>query len=162
MLDSDNLPLVNPETLFESKGYKKHGNLFWPDYWDAIQGNQPGWLSDSAYTLFGLDPPWQEDPSGFATTETGQILINRCAHSLFPQPHLSSCMALKKRQMPICLTQQQALSGDPSSFATIQTRQSTGAHTLYLPLHPLCMALRESRIPTPGQSSVRPCLAGVL
>lgn len=85
MLDSDNLPLVNPETLFESKGYKKHGNLFWPDYWDAIQGNQPGWLTDSAYTLFGLNPPWQEDPSGFATTETGQILINRCAHSLFPQ-----------------------------------------------------------------------------
>ena len=83
MLDSDNLPLVNPETLFESKGYKKHGNLFWPDYWDAIQGNQPGWLTDSAYTLFGLNPPWQEDPSGFATTETGQILINRCAHSLF-------------------------------------------------------------------------------
>jgi hypothetical protein len=78
VLDSDSLPLVNPETLFESTSYKKHGNLFWPDYWDANVGNQPGWLEASAYTLFGLDPPWRDDPSGFATTETGQILINRC------------------------------------------------------------------------------------
>ena len=77
MLDGDNLPLVNPEVFFESSGYLRYGNLFWPDYWNALQGNKPGWLTASAYTLFGLKPPWQADPESFATTETGQLLINR-------------------------------------------------------------------------------------
>lgn len=34
-LDSDNYPLLNPSSLFNADAYKKHGNLFWADYWCA-------------------------------------------------------------------------------------------------------------------------------
>ena len=43
-------------------------------------GHNPGWLLPSAYHLFGLQHPWSSDPDAFATTETGQLLINRSAH----------------------------------------------------------------------------------
>jgi len=33
MLDSDNMPLVNPEVLFESEQYTKDGVLACPDFW---------------------------------------------------------------------------------------------------------------------------------
>ena len=31
-LDSDSLPLINPEELFEWEGFQTHGTTFWPDY----------------------------------------------------------------------------------------------------------------------------------
>ena len=42
-------------------------------------GHKPGWLLPSAYHLIGLQHPWSNDPDAFATTETGQLLINRSA-----------------------------------------------------------------------------------
>ena len=36
LLDGDNLPLRNPETLFESPEYKTLGNLFFPDFWTGV------------------------------------------------------------------------------------------------------------------------------
>ena len=36
LLDGDNLPLRNPETLFESPEYKTLGNLFFPDFWNGV------------------------------------------------------------------------------------------------------------------------------
>ena len=42
-------------------------------------GHSPGWLLPSAYHLFGLRHPWSNDSDAFATTETGQLLINRSA-----------------------------------------------------------------------------------
>jgi phenolic acid decarboxylase len=32
LLDSDNLPLANPEALFETQEYRQHGALFFPDW----------------------------------------------------------------------------------------------------------------------------------
>ena len=37
-------------------------------------------MRPAAYTLFGLTPPWLlEGGSDFKTSESGQILFNRCA-----------------------------------------------------------------------------------
>ena len=33
LLDADNVPLVNPEFLFETPEYRQHGAIFWPDIW---------------------------------------------------------------------------------------------------------------------------------
>ena len=41
-LDSDNMPLQNPETLFDTIEYRATGALFWPDYW-KMPTNQPIW-----------------------------------------------------------------------------------------------------------------------
>ena len=32
-LDSDNIAMVNPSSLLQSKGYLDTGALLWPDYW---------------------------------------------------------------------------------------------------------------------------------
>jgi hypothetical protein len=73
LLDADNLPLANPERLFETQEYKQNGALFFPDWWEAS-----AWLKPAAYTLFGLEPPWKLDgSSSFKTSESGQILFNR-------------------------------------------------------------------------------------
>lgn len=78
MIDGDSLPLGNPEQLFDSPVYQMHGSLFWPDFWDAILGNHPAKKAAPGYTLFGLEPPWQDDPASFAATETGEIMFDRC------------------------------------------------------------------------------------
>ena len=46
-----------------------HGLLRWDAY---------GWMRPSAYTLFGLSPPWEKEGAAFRTTESGQMLMNRC------------------------------------------------------------------------------------
>lgn len=73
LLDADNLPLANPERLFDSEEYRHTGALFFPDWWDA-----GGWMRPAAYTLFGLTPPWLLDSGAdFKTSESGQMLFNR-------------------------------------------------------------------------------------
>jgi len=70
-LDSDNLPAVlepgTLESLWESKGYKKLGALFWPDYWKT-HADVPVWL------LIGTQcrDEWEQ--------EAGQILIDKSKH----------------------------------------------------------------------------------
>lgn len=35
-LDSDNVPIKNPDTLFHSEPFKSHGMIFWPDFWRRV------------------------------------------------------------------------------------------------------------------------------
>ena len=69
-LDSDNIPLRDPSSLFEIESYQQHGNIFWSD--PNINGLDP-----TVYEMFDLPPPWAEDAS-FLAAESGQILLNRC------------------------------------------------------------------------------------
>lgn len=70
-LDSDNLPaILEPgviESLWDSKGYKKLGALFWPDYWKT-HADVPVWL------LIGTQcrDEWEQ--------EAGQMLIDKSKH----------------------------------------------------------------------------------
>lgn len=48
LLDVDNLPLINPEALFEDPMFAAAGNLFWPDYWDD-------WIKPGVWNLLGLN-----------------------------------------------------------------------------------------------------------
>lgn len=42
LLDSDNIPIVDPETLYESQEYKEYGTVFWPDI-ARTRPNNPAW-----------------------------------------------------------------------------------------------------------------------
>ena len=42
LLDSDNIPIVDPESLYESSTYKEYGTLFWPDI-ARTRPNNPMW-----------------------------------------------------------------------------------------------------------------------
>ena len=72
MLDSDNLPLRNPEYLFRTPQYQGGGSLFFSDWWDIVE-----WVKPEAYTAFGFEFPGLQ--AATLAAESGQVLLNRCA-----------------------------------------------------------------------------------
>lgn len=64
LLDADNVPIVNPEFLFETPQYQETGAIFWPDYGRMEQARP-------VYQLLGVD--WQDEPE----FESGQMLIDK-------------------------------------------------------------------------------------
>ena len=70
-LDTDSLPLINPESLFDAPSYQYHGNMFWSD----INAHPPG---SAIYETFNLTVPWHGDAADtFFAAESGQILLDR-------------------------------------------------------------------------------------
>ena len=77
MLDSDNLPLRDPEYLFRAPEYRAGGTLFFSDWWDVVE-----WVKPEAYTAFGLDFPGYKMYALVA--ESCQVLLDRwAAHAAF-------------------------------------------------------------------------------
>ena len=71
-LDSDSIPLLNPETeLFVNEPYVSTGLVIWPDFWISTE-------SPSFYTVVGFDEMPSNLPS--ASSEAGQLLINKRTH----------------------------------------------------------------------------------
>lgn len=66
-LDSDSLPTENVESLFETKGFKELGAMFWSDYWKDSPEN-------AIWRILGVQcrDEW--------TMESGQILIDKRRH----------------------------------------------------------------------------------
>ncbi|KAI5301215.1 hypothetical protein KEM55_000429 [Ascosphaera atra] len=69
-LDADNFPLRDPVQLFESKVYRDHGLVTWPDFWKVL------------YSPYYFNITGQEQPSNFpyASTESGQLLVSKRSH----------------------------------------------------------------------------------
>ena len=65
MLDSDNIPVVAPESLYESETYKEYGTLFWPDI-ARTRPNNPVWSITN--TLCRTDEYEQE---------SGQLIVDK-------------------------------------------------------------------------------------
>ena len=72
MLDSDNMPLNDPEALFDDPSYRAMGNMFWPDF--ATNTGPP--IQKEVYTWLGLRVPWIAH-TFYRSAETGQILLNK-------------------------------------------------------------------------------------
>ena len=64
LLDADNVPVANPEPLFDSPHFRKAGAVFWPDFGRLEPGR-------SAWKLFGL--PYRDE----CEFESGQVLVNK-------------------------------------------------------------------------------------
>jgi hypothetical protein len=68
-LDSDSVPLQDPEKLFETESYKSFGNMFWNDFWkEPVPLWQILQLSSSN--------PWMTG-QGVLEAESGQIVFDR-------------------------------------------------------------------------------------
>lgn len=63
-LDADNVPVQNPEFLFDCPQYREHGAVFWPDF-NNMEPERPIW------ELTGV--PYRDE----AEFETGQILVHK-------------------------------------------------------------------------------------
>lgn len=71
-LDSDSIPLLNPETeLFVKEPYTSTGLVIWPDFWISSE-------SPSFYTVVGLDKMPSNLPQ--SSSEAGQLLVNKQTH----------------------------------------------------------------------------------
>jgi hypothetical protein len=64
LLDADNVPVLNPEFLFETPQFRKTGAIFWPDR-EHFSASHPIW------NLCGV--PYRDEPE----CETGQIMVNK-------------------------------------------------------------------------------------
>jgi hypothetical protein len=66
LLDADNVPVVNPEFLFDAPQFRAVGAVFWPDYKHA--GNEK---AAAIWRSCGRGPPREPE------FETGQILVDK-------------------------------------------------------------------------------------
>jgi alpha 1,2-mannosyltransferase len=65
LLDSDNIPTIKPEELYESATYKEYGTVFWPDM-SRTRPNNPVWVITN--TKCKMDE-WEQ--------ESGQMLVDK-------------------------------------------------------------------------------------
>lgn len=63
-LDADNIPVVNPEFLFEIPQFERAGALFWPDF-GRLKRSRPIW------NICGI--PYRDEPE----FESGQIVVDK-------------------------------------------------------------------------------------
>jgi hypothetical protein len=84
-LDADNVPVHDPEFLFESPGYQAAGAVFWPDRYVG-PGSGREWLSRRAWELCRV--PYRVEPE----VEAGQLLIDkrRCWAPLMITLHMNA------------------------------------------------------------------------
>lgn len=66
-LDADNVPLIDPQALFESPEYREDGAIFWPDY---------GRLAPSREIWDLCEVEYRDEPE----FETGQIVVDKSRH----------------------------------------------------------------------------------
>lgn len=65
LLDTDNVPVIDPERLFDSLEYKEHGSVFWPDI-TRTRVNNPIWpLTNTVCQM----REWEQ--------ESGQVLVDK-------------------------------------------------------------------------------------
>ena len=65
LLDSDNIPVIDPATLYDSDEYKEYGTIFWPDI-ARTRPNNPAWAITN--TPCRMDEYEQE---------SGQLLVDK-------------------------------------------------------------------------------------
>lgn len=72
-LDADNQPIKNPDTIFDTKSFKDHGAILWPDYWDHTGSPL---LPHVVGLAKGKSDMWR----GKRTVESGQIVWDKKRH----------------------------------------------------------------------------------
>ena len=73
-LDSDNIPLINPDDLFDSDIYQETGAILWPDYW---QKSESPW---TPYITGESDQKREGLPDNQKTVESGQMMWDKKRH----------------------------------------------------------------------------------
>src|SRR6056297_644826 len=64
LLDADNVPVLDPSFLFDTREYQDTGALFWPDYWRMTPDR-------SFWKVMGI--PYVDEPE----FESGQMVVNK-------------------------------------------------------------------------------------
>lgn len=117
-LDSDNIPVRDPTYLFDSPEFRKHGAIFWPDFWRPMVRTPFNVHEQSALWRL-LDMPFTD----MFEQESGQILVNRTRS----RPALSKLM-FYSAHLPRLVTDWQLVWGDKDLFRLAWLNTSTPFH----------------------------------
>lgn len=71
-LDSDNIPIVSVESMFQNPNYLKNGFVSWPDFWKRSTNYK-------FYAMSGIER-FADPISSTPSVEAGQVLINKQTH----------------------------------------------------------------------------------
>lgn len=85
-LDADNQPIKNPDTIFDTKGFKESGALLWPDYWGHTGAPLLPYV-------VGLTDEASDTFQGDKTVESGQIVWDKNRHWKVGDRKLVLCSA---------------------------------------------------------------------
>ncbi|KAL8858149.1 MAG: hypothetical protein Q9178_005326 [Gyalolechia marmorata] len=72
-LDADSIPVVNPDSIFDSPTYRDTGAVLWPDYWKATESPFTPYITGQNSTKATCLPDFQ-------TVDSGQMLWNKEKH----------------------------------------------------------------------------------
>ena len=99
MLDSDSLPLRNPEYLFRTPEYQRSGSLFFSDWWDIVE-----WVKPESYTTFGFQFPGLQ--AATLAAESGQVFLNRsgCCTWHFKRMPAASALCVGWNRWILCFS----------------------------------------------------------
>ncbi len=117
-LDADNVPVVNPEFLFQTREFKDTGAIFWPDLEHPKNKN-----TMAIWRSCGLRQPRERE------FETGQIVVNkdRCWRAL--------CLALWFNENSDFY--HRYIHGDKETFHLAFRKLGQGYALVQKPVHPL-------------------------
>ncbi|SLM38560.1 Nucleotide-diphospho-sugar transferases [Lasallia pustulata] len=72
-LDADNIPVRDPEVIFDSREYQEAGAILWPDFWKSTESPMTGYIT-------GASDEVAQAPSDMKTVEAGQMLWDKKRH----------------------------------------------------------------------------------
>lgn len=121
-LDADNLPVKDPTYLFETREFKEHGAVFWPDFWHP------------AHSIFNINNQsllWELLDLKFADMfeqESGQLVVNKKKSSAALK--LLEFFAFRK---PSIFEQFKLAWGDKDLFRLAWLKTNTSFHMIQSP-----------------------------
>ena len=76
LIDGDNMPVFDINTLFENENYIKYGNIFWLDLLFSSEETNKQMMSQGVeiYEKLGIQSPMDK---GFNLAESGQVVVNK-------------------------------------------------------------------------------------
>ena len=80
-LDADDMPIRNPDVIFDSDAYRDHGAILWPDYW---KNSGSTWLP----YIIGISDDESKMLEGERTVESGQLVWDKRRHWKVRTTHL--------------------------------------------------------------------------
>lgn len=72
-LDADNIPVRDPEAIFDSREFQEAGAVLWPDFWKSTESPMTGYIT-------GASDKVAQAPSELQTVEAGQMLWDKKRH----------------------------------------------------------------------------------
>lgn len=124
LLDSDSMPLLDPNNLFDSDAFKATGMLTWPDFWESTE-------SPDFYKIAGLQSFPDDLPA--TSSESGQLVIDKSRH--LKTLMLAAYYNVHGQDLYYTLQKQHAAGeGDATTFESAATVLNASYHRVKTPL----------------------------